>query len=704
MHKRVWILTKVGRHCKRDHRTGRELFPFIIELVSIDVNQPETTSYRDLTVLPEDIFATFICRGKQMRLDLKHYRDSAPGIPISGTSKVEFHMGDGIPVYTRRRDETEGNKTFIALDMFPRLFVNSCKTYRDYANQASVVGIQDPHFKSIKFFGSFFMDGVHFFIQPYSILKSNASHARDVNSPIKRLHVMEEASQLDFSDDSLHIAKKGEPVGLSSGIYNPSKNPNISVFGTNRESSGHTDRLPRRRRPSKKSRVSDPFSDGYETHPDTDKAAQNRQGRRRRNRNKSQGLSAKLTNSRHRAASTEDSIKRGSRFSGRNRRAVDNRYTVEVFIVCDFLCYQRFQLLYNVTDPVITKNAIAEFFSYVRAFYQTAYGNIAKTYPEVDLSIKIRVVGLYIATDASDKIIGDYVIGDNNAVDSKPSAFEFVLWVEDSLRVPLRADHYALVTGYDLSGDSAGILGLVTNIPSVCNFDRVSLNELWLPTVAVVMAHELGHSLGSQHDGLTNGFCRDEQQFIMAAFIGGQVPPENVGNPFRLSKCSVQYFQAALQDRQCLRRDDFTGSPLPSESPLVGQQFTLDQQCAAFFRGSAACRQQITLSPGSWSEICRSTLCLFPGSPELCFPLTPLEFTSCGNRKWCRSGLCVESAQAPEKPIDCPAGDNSKNTCDVDLCATSYDDVTRFIECCNTCRAVKTERFVIISKQDTIAK
>ena len=101
------------------------------------------------------------------------------------------------------------------------------------------------------------------------------------------------------------------------------------------------------------------------------------------------------------------------------------------------------------------------------------------------------------------------------------------------MRVPLRADHYALVTGYDLSGDSAGILGLVTNIPSVCNFDRVSLNELWLPTVAVVMAHELGHSLGSQHDGLTNGFCRDEQQFIMAAFIGGQVPPENVGNPFR---------------------------------------------------------------------------------------------------------------------------------------------------------------------------
>ena len=106
--------------------------------------------------------------------------------------------------------------------------------------------------------------------------------------------------------------------------------------------------------------------------------------------------------------------------------------------------------------------------------------------------------------------------------------------MEDTLKPGLRADHYVLVTGYDLSGESSLILGQVSNIPSVCQVDSVSMVELWLPLTASVMAHELGHSLGAEHDGLTNGFCLDEQQFLMAAIVGGAVPAENVGNSFRL--------------------------------------------------------------------------------------------------------------------------------------------------------------------------
>ncbi|GFO11808.1 A disintegrin and metalloproteinase with thrombospondin motifs 16, partial [Plakobranchus ocellatus] len=432
----------------------------------------------------------------------------------------------------------------------------------------------------------------------------------------------------------------------------------------------------------------------------TNDLGKNQEGRRR-NKKRQRLLSRQSSNKDSSARSSSRARRNKAVYSSRKRRQVKDDVTVEVFIVCDFLCYQRFQNLYNVTDPVMTKNMIAEYFAFVREFYQTSYGNVTETNPELELSIEIRVVGLYIATDASDKIIGDYVIGSNNEIDSQPSAFEFALWVQDSLRVSLRADHYALVTGYDLSGPSNSVLGIVTNIPSVCQIDRVSLNELLLSVTALVMAHELGHSLGAQHDGLTNNVCQDEQQFIMAASLGGPIPPENVGNPSRFSACSAQFFKAALPDKACLRRDDFQGSPLPNSAPPVGQVFALDQQCETFISGSLACREKITtVVQGSWVGICSNNLCLLPGSPGLCFPMSPLEFTSCGNQHWCKNGVCVESSDAPVKPVDCPAGDNSTISCNPSLCSRSYDDVTRFINCCDTCRPIKTERFIIDSNKN----
>ncbi|GFS23638.1 A disintegrin and metalloproteinase with thrombospondin motifs 1 [Elysia marginata] len=674
------------------------------ELTNIDVTQPQVDRWSK-SQMPDNIFAAFECRGKLMQLKLRHYpyrRVAAGGdnFDPDGIDRNNFQynlIGDGIPIYTKQKEIAAGKDTTrVVFDSFPRLFAQSCRTYTDYANHASLVGIYDPQFESIKFFGSFFMDGIHFFLQPFSSRNlTDEYQAGDGNVTLtdRRLHVMEEVPRIDFSDDNSVIAKDRTNVGLSDGIRNPSKNPRVFSGPFSKQvKTGPSYRQTRRKRPN--------------AFPNNDEISKIRQGRRRKNRNRFQGFLTKQNSYRH-DLSTDFATKQNSSATAeqilrntfrRRRQNLNGDYTVEVFIVCDFLCYQRFQRYYNITDLVMTKNAIAEFFAYIRTFYQTAYGDLAETYPSLGLSVEIRVVGLYIATDPSDKIIGDYVIGNNNEVDAKPSAFEFALWVEDSLEVSLKADHYALVTGYDLSGQSSGIIGIVSNIPSVCDIDRISLNELLLPLVATVMAHELGHSLGSQHDGITNGFCQDEQQFVMTAFAGGEVPWENRGNPFRFSKCSAQYFQAALQGKTCLKRENFVGSPgpFPSGSPLIGQEFNLDQQCDGLFSPSRACREQVTLMPGSWSEVCRNAFCRFGASTGRCFTIIPLEFTSCGNRHWCRGGFCVESTVAPEKPVDCPAGDNPSVMCDINLCARTYDDVTRFIECCDTCRPIKTERFVTV--------
>ena len=102
---------------------------------------------------------------------------------------------------------------------------------------------------------------------------------------------------------------------------------------------------------------------------------------------------------------------------------------VEVFFVCDFLCYKKFQKYYGVTDPVSTKSISAQYFAYVRDFHEAAYGALEQDYPELNLAVGIRVVGLYIATQPDDHIIGDYVIGDRWEIDSTPSIFEFAIWV-----------------------------------------------------------------------------------------------------------------------------------------------------------------------------------------------------------------------------------------------------------------------------------
>ncbi|GFN95058.1 A disintegrin and metalloproteinase with thrombospondin motifs 16 [Plakobranchus ocellatus] len=161
---------------------------------------------------------------------------------------------------------------------------------------------------------------------------------------------------------------------------------------------------------------------------------------------------------------------------------------------------------------------------------------------------------------------------------------------------------------------------------------------------------------------------------------------------------------AALPDRECLRRNDFQSDTLSNVTSLVGQVFTLDEQCAGFINRSVVCRENVTnAANGSWDSICSNNLCLFPDSSKPCFEMTPLQFTSCGNKRWCVDGVCVDDADAPEKPVDCPAGDSSALTCDLKLCRSGrYDEVTRFVNCCYTCQPIKTERFVTVSEMNLL--
>ncbi|GFS23657.1 A disintegrin and metalloproteinase with thrombospondin motifs 18 [Elysia marginata] len=520
--------------------------------------------------MPEEINSVLETHHGKIHLRLKqHHCTSAPHSHKASTRTSARWYGDcsirDIPVYTRLNTKYTGKENFthpsrtIRLDEFPRVYLKHSRTYKDDTQRAIFLVVHNAASNSFKMFGSVRIGGEQYTIQPSTIDELNAATNRSTGREEpsdNNTHLLEKASAFDFSSDHMGLFLKAKPplgnafatreqptksstsfvqVRVSTTTIYPSSttaqhgsvdidaNGYRAFIDISMHSSGNTSN-------SLKTEVQAKNKIDYISSNDTafklheeglyDLAEILRRQRKYWYHNSFEHIYKPTLPTP--TTTTEEPTN------------PTNEMVVEVFFVCDFLCYQKFQAQYKVTDPVATKNAIAQYFTYVRDFHETAYGSLLEDYPELGLDVEVRVVGLYIATHSSHKVIGDYVIGDNKEVDSVPSLFEFVLWVEDTLKHQIKADYYVLVTGYDLSGESNFILGLVSNIPSVCQLDSVSMAELWLPITASVMAHELGHSLGADHDGLTNGFCQDEQQFIMAASVGGPVPEKNVGNNYRL--------------------------------------------------------------------------------------------------------------------------------------------------------------------------
>ncbi|XP_067941955.1 metalloprotease mig-17-like [Watersipora subatra] len=110
-----------------------------------------------------------------------------------------------------------------------------------------------------------------------------------------------------------------------------------------------------------------------------------------------------------------------------------------------------------------------------------------------------------------------------------------------------QADHFMLITGLDLTQDGDNNVDGIATIGGICGGNRTSFMQL---STSNVYAHELGHNLGSYHDG-TYDSCNGEDQYVMSAI---SEPPVNttIGHHWIFSKCSVEYFDSFLQvlDRQ----------------------------------------------------------------------------------------------------------------------------------------------------------
>ncbi|XP_041367021.1 snake venom metalloproteinase BaP1-like [Gigantopelta aegis] len=237
----------------------------------------------------------------------------------------------------------------------------------------------------------------------------------------------------------------------------------------------------------------------------------------------------------------------------RQKRAT-TEYYIDVLTVIDYSIYQRH---YNRTDSSLAAATrrvhalqdIREYFAYFMNGVNLRYKSITG----LDERLVIRLTG-YVVAEARDQAPWTensvLMTLSGGEVNSLTALQDLKAWVANT-SLPDN-DHVMLFTRYDLyriiaDGTKArnriGIAYLSTMCKPSGRSTSVIEDGRGFQRILTAV-HELGHSLGSKHDGDTNT-CTGEDQYIMAATSGSRTDP-NMTNPWLFSSCSVSYFKNLL--------------------------------------------------------------------------------------------------------------------------------------------------------------
>ncbi|XP_069107601.1 A disintegrin and metalloproteinase with thrombospondin motifs 6-like [Argopecten irradians] len=387
----------------------------------------------------------------------------------------------------------------------------------------------------------------------------------------------------------------------------------------------------------------------------------------------------------------------------RNKRAIIP-YKVELLIVTDFSVYEYW--FDDSTAPSASqkdldaKASIRQFYAFVINAIDVRYKNIVSS----SFSLSIVFAGIYISDNIASSSWTENektVIGTGYGVNINNVLTNFRNWERSTLGLPDH-DHAMLFTKYDFfDGTDNGVAGLAY-LDGICSSNKQSVVEdLFDFGMMTIAAHEVGHSLSADHDGVGNA-CPFEGGYIMAATSTIQTG-DTATNPWKFSTCSVSSFQNQINllnfaGQNCLASlsTNFNATALtPYDQQIPGQIYDADEQCRRIVGdNSYMCRG---FYYQDYSSICSRMYCSKADGTNFCSEHVPAYGTSCGNKKWCMSGACVSNTSAPSVSDTCPFGDqegivSSGHTCASVVALNQYNcnSTGWYSYCCNTCGALYT--------------